>query len=94
MQVAIYFVALISFYTIRSEELKGHSSKIGSLGVYVFICRSEPSSAEKAHEDSMLQQEIKAKTERERSETDILCVHVVPCCSIPLLVNYNRKVIC
>jgi len=84
LHVAIYFVALISFYTIRSEGLKGDSSKISSLSVYVFVCRSEPSSAEKAHEDSVLQQEIKAMTERERSESDILFVHVVPRCSILL----------
>ena len=51
---------------------KGDSSKISSLSVCVFVCRSEPSSAEKAHEDSMLQQEIKAMTERERSESDII----------------------
>ena len=84
MHVAIdYFVALntnkIGFYfcdflfhTIRSEGQKGDSSKISSLSVYVFVCRSEPSSAEKAHEESMLQQEIKAMTERERSESDII----------------------
>lgn len=71
-----------------------HNRSEGLKEVYVFVCRSEPSSVEKAHEDSMLQQEIKAMTERERSESDILCVHVIPHCSIFLLVNYNRKVIC
>ena len=71
-KIGFYFCDLF-FLTIRSDGQKGDSSKISSLSVCVlFVCRSEPSSAEKAHEDSMLQQEIKAMTERERSESDII----------------------
>lgn len=70
-KIGFYFCDFL-FHTIRSEGQKGDSSKISSLSVCVFVCRSEPSSAEKAHEDSMLQQEIKAMTERERSESDII----------------------
>ena len=48
------------------------------LNNYIIVClRSEPTPAEKASEDSMLQQEIKAMTERQRSKLTVHCVITV-----------------
>ena len=48
------------------------------LNNYIIVClRSEPVPAEKASEDSMLQREIKAMTERQRSKLTVHCVIIV-----------------